>query len=288
MWRLRQSNKIKEAILALHCSLSAFQQPIAENQYNDPLTAYFRRVSCPILQLTTIVSAIQSATNQGELFNISPACSKFLFCGFSNTAKVKIPTKIIQIPTTIMTCLFIFKLSLNLEFYKTNVNYMITSNMNVNFNLFLFQCMGSRLFETHAASAWLIRRYPIGVLPFKAWCALNVFYFSTAFRRSNLIAHAVGNEITTRIECLREKELGPFYNNNNPRLHNAEKQFMAVHRIVIAVNDGGTNIWEGQHWCHQPSCCNLSLSLSLGCCHATTIQSDTPQTFKPSKHQIQS
>ena len=147
MWRLRQSNKIKEAILALHCSMSAFQQPIAENKYNDPLTAYFRRVSCPILQLTTIVSTIQSATNQGELFNVSPACSKFLFCGFSTTAKVKIPTKIIQIPTTIMTCLFIFKLSLNLEFYKTNANYLITPNMNVNFNLFLFQCIGSRLFE---------------------------------------------------------------------------------------------------------------------------------------------
>jgi hypothetical protein len=88
--------------------------------------------------------------------------------------------------------------------------------------------------------------------------------------------------------CLREKQLGPFYNNKNPMLINAEKQFKAVPRIVIAVNDGGTNIWEGQHWCHQPSCCNLSLSLRLGCCHATTIQSDTPQTFKPSKHQIQS
>ena len=121
MWRLRQSNKIKEAILALHCSLSAFQQPIAENQYNDPLTAYFRRVSCPILQLTTIVSTIQSATNQGELFNVSPACSKFLFCGFSTTAKAKSPTKVTPIAIPIMTALFIAQFSPHLEVYRTEI-----------------------------------------------------------------------------------------------------------------------------------------------------------------------
>ena len=37
---------------------------------------------------------------------------------------------------------------------------------------------------------------------------------------------------TCCLSCLREKELGPFYKNKNPRLHNAEAKFKAVQRTV--------------------------------------------------------
>ena len=37
---------------------------------------------------------------------------------------------------------------------------------------------------------------------------------------------------TCCLSCLREKELGPFYNNKNPRVHNAEAKFKAVHRTA--------------------------------------------------------
>ena len=43
---------------------------------------------------------------------------------------------------------------------------------------------------------------------------------------------------TCCLSCLREKELGPFYKNKNPRLHNAKGQFKAVSRTVTVANDG--------------------------------------------------
>ena len=43
---------------------------------------------------------------------------------------------------------------------------------------------------------------------------------------------------TCCLSCLQEKELGPFYKNKNPRLHNAKGQFKAVPRTVTVANDG--------------------------------------------------
>ena len=43
---------------------------------------------------------------------------------------------------------------------------------------------------------------------------------------------------TCCLSCLREKSLGPFYNNKNPRLFNAEGQFKAVPRVATVAIDG--------------------------------------------------
>lgn len=69
-------------------------------------------------QSTTIVSAIQPVTNQIQ-FNISPAFSKFLFFGFSITAKAKSPIKATPIAIPIIICLSIAQFSPYLEIYRT-------------------------------------------------------------------------------------------------------------------------------------------------------------------------
>ena len=38
---------------------------------------------------------------------------------------------------------------------------------------------------------------------------------------------------TCCLSCLREKELGPFYKNKNPRLHNAEAQMQVLPNVAI-------------------------------------------------------
>jgi len=43
---------------------------------------------------------------------------------------------------------------------------------------------------------------------------------------------------TCCLSCLRELELGPFYNNKNPRLFNAKGQFKAVPRVATVAIDG--------------------------------------------------
>lgn len=48
---------------------------------------------------------------------------------------------------------------------------------------------------------------------------------------------------TCCLSCLREKELGPFYNNKNPRLFNEAEQTPTLPTIIMQkVDDGVTSI----------------------------------------------